>query len=292
MTPPDPEGGAEYALGDTSRECQALLAWALHYAARGWPVLPLRPRGKVPLTRHGVKDASTAPDVIRGWWTRWPDANIGLATGVAFDVLDLDDGATPGLDAIDAAARDDGPDVGPFVLTGRGLHWYLAPTGLGNRAGFLPSCDWRGTGGYVVAPPSIHPSGHRYAFDPEHGIETPLPAVPAWLLDLLRGPARAEPKAMPAPRREGSAYGRRALATEVGHLALVAQGTRNHELNRAAFRMGQLVAGGELDAYEVAADLLTVAGRIGHTEKEAVATIRSGMASGMAHPRRAPEASR
>ena len=74
-----------------------MLAAALAYAARGWPVFPLKPRDKVPAIPKteggsGFYDATTDPAVIRRWWERWPDANVGLATGAAagFVVLDVD----------------------------------------------------------------------------------------------------------------------------------------------------------------------------------------------------------
>ncbi len=90
----------------------ALLEAALGYAARGIPVYPVHwphpipdgaslgcscPRGrycdrpaKHPLVWHGVKDASRDPAQLARWWQRWPDANIGLATGIVFDALDID----------------------------------------------------------------------------------------------------------------------------------------------------------------------------------------------------------
>lgn len=69
-----------------------LLDAALDYAARSWPVFPCEPRGKRPLGRlvpHGLKEATTDPAVINGWWAKEPEANIGLRTGVSFDVLDI-----------------------------------------------------------------------------------------------------------------------------------------------------------------------------------------------------------
>src|SRR3954453_18758431 len=73
----------------------ALSGSALAYAERGWPVFPLRPREKVPLIAkaaggNGVHDATTDLDQISAWWTRCPRANIGLAAGPAFWVLDVD----------------------------------------------------------------------------------------------------------------------------------------------------------------------------------------------------------
>src|SRR6266498_3703545 len=87
-----------------------LLNAALDYAARGVPVLPVhRPTnraghepacscgdpgcgstGKHPITTHGLKDASTNREQIEWWWRRFPRANVGLATGHLFDVLDID----------------------------------------------------------------------------------------------------------------------------------------------------------------------------------------------------------
>jgi hypothetical protein len=74
---------------------------------------------------------------------------------------------------------------GPISRTGRGEHWLFVPGGTANRAGLLTKVDWRGTNGYIVAPPSIHPDGHSYSWDPEHGPDTPLAEVPGWLLPLL-----------------------------------------------------------------------------------------------------------
>src|SRR4051812_46368242 len=68
----------------------ALANAALWYAEHGWPIFPLRPHGKTPLTAHGFKDATTDTGTVRDWWTATPDANIGVATGVLFDVIDVD----------------------------------------------------------------------------------------------------------------------------------------------------------------------------------------------------------
>jgi hypothetical protein len=145
----------------------ALLDAALAYAARAWPVLACRPRGKTPLLEHGLHDATLDPDQIRAWWARHPAANVGLRTGVAFDVLDVDGPA--GESALNGALPDAEaePVDGPTVATGRGWHVYLAPTGRGNRAGVVVGVDWRGAGGYVVAPPSIHPRGATYPWELE-----------------------------------------------------------------------------------------------------------------------------
>jgi hypothetical protein len=269
---------------------------ALGYAARGWPVLPLMPRAKVPagaLAPHGLKDATTSPDIIRHWWGKSPDNNVGLATGIAFDVLDVD--GDEGMAALVMEMPTDAPTIdGPTVVTGNGTHCYLAVTGLGNRTGVLPQVDFRGQGGYVVAPPSVHPSGAFYGWhcgeaDPEFGIDAPIQPAPAWLLELLA--PSSEPSRPAAGSRSvgagSSAYGRRALEAEVGKVLLAPIGQRNHTLNRAAFALGSLVTGGVLDVDYVIDALLVAAERCGLDTPEARRTIASGLSAGAAQPRRA-----
>lgn len=127
---------------------------ALAYAAWGWPVFPLRAGEKRPATRRGFKDATTDMERIGAWWSRYPDHNIGLPTGLVFDVIDID---VPAGVPSWMRMLDDGdvPDVhGQVATASGGMHLYIPATGDGNRAGLLPGVDYRGAGGYVVAPPS------------------------------------------------------------------------------------------------------------------------------------------
>lgn len=173
----------------TSRSSTDLLPAALSYAKRGWPVFPLWPGNKTPLTKDGFKSASVERDVILAWWHQWPDANIGIATGVAFDVLDID--GREGVDALLlylASGGEHFAHTGPVSQTGKGWHYLFAPTGAGNAAGLLTKVDYRGRGGYIVAPPSLHPLGHHYTWDPSRPEKAPLPEAPAWLIRLLETP--------------------------------------------------------------------------------------------------------
>jgi len=281
--------------------------WALHYTGElGWPALPLHhvadgrcscgradcpSPGKHPRLPHGLNEASADPDVARRWWHRWSDAHIGLRTGDAFDVLDVD--GTAGLASLkEAVAAAEPLPPGPAVTTGGdGLHLYFAPTGIGNRAGFLPNVDWRGKGGYVVAPPSGHLSGGTYTWQDEPG--GPLPAVPAWLLKILDPPRPVRTTGHLPPLRHnggppGGAYGQTALDREVAELARAPEGMRNHQLNVCGFNLYQLVGGGELAA-EVVEDQLRRTGiMIGLAPSEVEATIGSARAAGLARPRWAP----
>ncbi|WP_298045704.1 bifunctional DNA primase/polymerase [uncultured Citricoccus sp.] len=152
---------------------------ALWYASQGVPVFPCWPGGtkgrdgkpldKAPMTRTGVKAATTDPAQIQSWWEREPRANIGLATGARMDVIDLD--------GTEAWAQWQGLATQPAVL-GRvktprpgGWHLWVPVSGRGNRAGMLPGVDYRGAGGYVLAPPSqivtdTYQGAYRWAVPP------------------------------------------------------------------------------------------------------------------------------
>lgn len=134
---------------------------ALWYAGVGWPVLPLVPGEKRPLTAHGLKDASVEPAQIREWWGRWPNANIGVRTGVRFDVIDID--TEVGLRSLAELGDDVLPDIHGKALTPRGVHYFVTPTGSGNRAAVRPGIDYRGASGFCVVAPSVV-DGKKYSW--------------------------------------------------------------------------------------------------------------------------------
>jgi hypothetical protein len=171
-----------------SRPSNQLLSAAREYAERGWKVFPLIPRDKKPIIADGFKAASTDRNRVLEWWQSFPDANIGLATGDPFDVLDLD--GTNGVPHLRELLGTAYRHTGPVVLTGKGWHFYFEAIGSGNRAGLLGGkVDFRGSGGYVVAPPSVHPSGrvYQWASDGRDG-SAALPPVPDRLRDVLVKP--------------------------------------------------------------------------------------------------------
>lgn len=184
---------------------------ALWYAEkRGWRVLPIHsirnkactcgkkgecdkpgkhPRWNEQDLAHGAKSASTDPDLIRKWWKRWPDANVGIATGAgSFDVLDVD--LPEGPDALLDLAKGNGgiPDTIEQITGGGGRQIFFQYTGgkLANDVKFAPGLDIRTDGGLVVVPPSRHISGNTYEWEassrPE---EKQLAPMPGWLIEAI-----------------------------------------------------------------------------------------------------------
>jgi Bifunctional DNA primase/polymerase, N-terminal len=134
---------------------------AHRYAAFGWPVFPLRPDGKEPLPKsNGFKDATTDPEKIDWWWRRDPERNVGIATGAPGpDVVDVDNHGDRG-NGFGAwnKARAAGLVADPKAIIktpSGGIHAYFAGSEQGNGKIAVAHMDFRGRGGYVVAPPSV-----------------------------------------------------------------------------------------------------------------------------------------
>jgi hypothetical protein len=201
------------------RISNGLLRSALEYAERGIPVFPCHhpanhwPPGRWssldcscqqlgcphpgahPLSPSWREEATVDPLRVERSWGRHPQANVGLVTGVVFDVLDV-----PGVAGALGIPQSTTP-AGPVARTGDGRHhFFVAPTGLGDTT--APGHDglgprvrlhWHGRGGYVLAAPSRHPGGTTTRW--LRGLDTPLPAAhrlaPAPILAVASGePAR------------------------------------------------------------------------------------------------------
>lgn len=181
-----------------------LLAAALAYAQRGWAVFPLIAKRPIPGS-HGHNDATTAPVQIKRWWREHPDANIGIACsseGNGPIVLDVD-----GPEGERAAKLLNLPAT-RTATSGRPhrKHYYFAPPESGElikrRLAIRPQLDLLGEGGYVVAPPSIHPAtGEPYRWL-EKVRMAPLPQdVEALLPTKTASPMRS--KRLPDVIKEG-----------------------------------------------------------------------------------------
>ncbi|MDP2735772.1 MAG: bifunctional DNA primase/polymerase [bacterium] len=171
-----------------------LLNAALRYAELGYLVFPCN--GKVPLTSHGFKDATTDPSQIKAWWTKYPDANIGVATGEksGFFVLDIDvKNEARGFESLAELEREFGelPHTVETITWSGGRHiFFKSPSrGVGCKTGVRPGVDVKGDGGYVIFPPSVI-EGRIYEWEvSHHPDETLIAEAPEWLLNLLDAPS-------------------------------------------------------------------------------------------------------
>lgn len=288
----------------------SMLDHALEYAGRGWPVFPLAGPKNGPIIPsrhpvgdplrgkcqgacgddgHGFHDATTDPERIRQWWTRWPRANIGAATGVVFDVLDVDhqDYAEGVADLPDAVTEG-----GPVARSGGGKwHLYFLPSGRRRSIRFSQHCDYLGIGGYVVLPPATHRSGGTYSwFTPDPLPFTPAPAALLEAVDTRCGRElqnRSSAGMQPLPivlDRPRRARGRGwSVDPIIDVMKAATSGERNKVLFWCAARIGNAVhdreitstaAGGHLDTLHAAA------AETGLSAHEIARTIESGYPKG------------
>ena len=185
---------------------------ALRYARSGWLVIPVWPvrsgvcacgnscgknAGKHPLSelvRRGLHDASRNEEVVRRWWDRFPDANVGIVTGAQSGIFAVDVDPKSGGDVSLAELESQHvalPETFTVHTANAGTHRYFKHPGghVRNSVGTVAvGVDIRGDFGYVVAPPSVLGPGKAYvAVDPDF----PVVDAPAWLVEMVTG-ARAE----------------------------------------------------------------------------------------------------
>ncbi len=266
------------------------------YARMGFHVFPCATRSKTPLTEHGYKDATTDIAQVIAWWTRWPDANIGIATG-ASGLLVVDVDGAEGAASLDELEREHGAlPQSPMTRTGSGgrhafLRAYAGAPSTSSRLG--TKIDTRGNGGYVIAPPSVHPNGKHYEWIPEH---TPrdldIPETPQWVIDGLV--KKTTPRVDTyAPSQHDSGRTRKyllgALDRERESLRSAPVGTRNERLRDAAYALGGYVTTGFLDESEIRDGLLAACATWAERdERKDVDTLNRALRAGVEAPRDVP----
>ncbi len=242
-----------------------LLGHALAYARAGLDLLLLNPRGKTPLGRlfpHGKDDATHDVELVRDRCVQAPDANIGLRPPPGVVVVDVDP-RSGGASALVELTRPYGGLTPTWAswTGGGGLHaWYRA--GGPFKAKLCEGVDLKSHTGYVVVPPSLHPSGRRYVW----ANDLPIADAPDWLLAMM-----AAPPPRPLPRVSGSLF---SGANDDGLARLVAEpGADRH--NRLYWATRRAVEGGRLSA-ELRGRLVAAASSLG--EAEAQRTIECAIA--------------
>ncbi|MFF5010092.1 bifunctional DNA primase/polymerase [Streptomyces phaeochromogenes] len=281
----------------------ALLSAALDAAERGWPVIPLHPRSKVPAL-HGERRCPRTGDCTDGHrtfeqrattdrariercWSAGP-FNVGIATGPAgLLVVDLDtpkpqdekgtpDGAANFLALCERAGQVI-PTTRRIRTPSGGEHLYFAaPSSVrfSNTTGTLtPKVDTRAWGGQVVAPGSVTPQGPYTLLD-----DAPIANLPEWLQNALTAPRKpVRAPVLPVLARDTSRYAAVVLEREVAAVATTAEGGRQAQLLRAVRAVGRFVAWGDLDRTTVEEAFTSGGETAGLSPAECRATIRKAL---------------
>lgn len=271
--------------------------WGLY--DRGLSLFPLTPRTKSPaLAWETYQTQHATPELVATW--RQHHWNTGVATGVVSGCIVLD--ADSVMARLEAETR--GLPLTLTVTTPRGTHWYFRHPGwqVINRAGRtwtkandddpgVDGWDLRGDGGYVVGPGSHYvPTEAEQAkgkIEGHYRIETdaPIADAPDWLL-ALTVPRTHKPSGPAKTADITSAYGRAALHDEVRKLIDAPDGTVNDTINLAGFAVGQLVAGGEIEANEGWGQLWEALAAKGILDDgKSPETLERGYTAGMLVPR-------
>jgi len=249
---------------------------ALRYAESGWFVLPLIPRGKRPLgslVPKGVLDASRHEQTI-GTWFQGTGANLGIATGKKSGIWVLDiDGPVGSLVWWDWEAQN-GHCFTLAQRTGRrdgGRQLFFNyPVGytIKSRTGVMTGVDVRADSGYVVAPPSVHPSGKNYVWEGK----VPINKAPLKLLELIGARKTHKPTSGAQNKTSRSSnYGPTVRAGLLQELSSCPRGGRDQLAFRVATRLLELektgdIRGGQAD--EIVHIGLTRCGYIDDPRKE------------------------
>ena len=262
-----------------------------HYANQGFSVLAVPYGKKESITKwKQYQTTIAAPEQMQLWDKQ--QLNVAIVTGSLSGLWVLDIDGEVGQKTFNTLIAQYGEL--PPTLTAKsynGVHYYFryptdgsVITNLISESAHgeaLTGIDVRGQGGYIIAPPSLHPDGTNYSWVND----VPIIDAPEWLLKLVTQP----PKPQGTSNHSKSAgysndYCEKALENELAILRSTPEGKRNAQLNISAFNLGQLVAHG-LREDRISNALLHVAMAIGLPQAEAMKTIASGLQSGIASPR-------
>lgn len=164
-----------------------ILDTALKYLTFGLSVIPVGKDKKSLIQWQRYQKERASEDLIRRWWKQWPDANIGIVTGIISGIAVIDIDTEEGKQAI----QDYIPDsiLMPIANTPSGGHHYYfkcPDDKLCNNTRTVPGCDLRANGGYVVAPPSTNGNGKAYTWQEGLSIaDVPLSELPLAYISFI-----------------------------------------------------------------------------------------------------------
>lgn len=199
---------------ETTSTLSVLGTAAIDYAKRGLAVFPLAENSKVPCIAEGFKRATTDVEQIAAWWDYRPNCNIGIATGGVSGglvVIDCDYDAASGEDGMQTVrsyetSEGEFPE-GACVSTPRGGEhlYFISDEPFDCSTNADKGVDIRADGGYVVAPPSVHPNGGVYEWDmhiDDYGIPKANKTVLAFIRKL-QGERKSESFKLPEEIKRG-----------------------------------------------------------------------------------------
>ncbi|WP_298042351.1 bifunctional DNA primase/polymerase [uncultured Citricoccus sp.] len=244
-------------------------------ASAGVPVIPCVPGQKRPLTARGFHDATTDLAQITQWWTRWPEANLGLPTGAVSGVVVVDvdvrehvDGRESMRRALDAGRA--GVPVFTVVSPSGGRHgYYPATPGVVQRSwqAARAGVDFRGDGGYIVIPPSRTDAGSYRLVTVRQGAAGGIDS------DALRDFLDPRPALRPRAADRGMAQSEPGVV--VSRLAAWVAGLGEGERNRGLFWAACRAAEHDIAPATAVEALGAAASEAGLGPREIAATVRS-----------------
>lgn len=223
----------------------------LRYAGLGFSVIPVKTKrysesipwekdAKLPLVSWKPFQSAAPTNAQILWWAQhWPGAAVAIVTGSVSNLVVIDDDRSKREAATTPQEQERYAAADAFILaisqistavsrTAAGRHFYFRPPLDGDRnpmktptnAGFLPGVDTRGEGGYVLAPPSLHPTGISYTWEsiPEDGIAT----LPYWAYETvtkMKGELKIEDR-----------FGTEHVTSSLFPVGPIPEGTRNDTL--------------------------------------------------------------
>jgi hypothetical protein len=165
-----------------------MLKHALHYLKTGFVPIPVKTRTKdKPLIKWKQYQTRRPTEAeVKSWWTQWPKANIALVTGKVSGLVVFD---SDGPEAERIISENGGVPEGPQSITARGRQYFSKHPGfeVHNNANSKLTLDIRGDGGFVLVPPSVHPSGKEYQWAPDLSLfDVDLPELRPWQLEYIK----------------------------------------------------------------------------------------------------------
>lgn len=237
---------------------------AMFYAQNNIKTFPVKLQGKSPLCPNGFKSATTDKVVLQEWNKKFPDCNIGIPTGHINNIFVIDVDGQQGFESLNHLELIYGKLDAPTVITGKGKHLYFQmPENIEIKCStnkIADHIDIRANGGYVVAPPSIHETGHQYTWE-NFTFNQDFPQAPSWLISLI---TNAEKQTLP-------------VSGLLEEISSAPQGQRNDTLYKRSISLIARAKKEFLDMEEIKQNIINAAMLSGLSKEEATKTFDNAL---------------